>query len=114
MDDTLTVVLAVLASGGLWEFVKTVYTNRKGIRLEDVAENVKEVKSIQRIIADGQIGLLHERLFDTVDYYKKKGSISEARFTYIFNHIYLPYKKLGGNDNADELIEKLRDMIEDR
>ncbi len=114
MEDALTIALAVLASGGLWEFVKTVYNNRKGIRLEDVDANVKEVKSIQRVIADGQIGLLHERLFDSVDYYKKKGSISEARFTYLFNHIYLPYKKLGGNDNADELIEKLRDMIEDR
>ena len=98
--------LAVIAlsAPGFWQYFISplIEKRRKKISPQDAA----------------LIGLLHERLHDEWRYYKKRfdegRGISKARYEYLDEHIYGPYKALGGNSNADEMMKDMFNMIDER
>lgn len=108
-EEIVAIIVALFASQGVWEFFKTVYIDK-----HKPDPQLEELSALIKTMAKGQVGLLHEQIHDLLTYYERKGSISEARYMYIHDHIYKPYRELGGNDNAEELMEKLKDLIEER
>lgn len=65
------------------------------------------------------IGLLHERILDEHEHYKKQwtetgNGISRARYEYIETHILQPYLDLGGNSDATKLVNELKEFIDER
>lgn len=120
-DWVTTILLGILASGGLWAMVQELYRNRKGARMDTLLrQNEMLIEQNEKrdirdaAISAGMVGLLHEKLFDATEHYRKAGHISEARYQYLKKHIFEPYKELGGNDNAEELMEELKSLIDDR
>lgn len=97
--------LVILGAPGFWQYVVSPFIDkrRKKVTPQDAA----------------LIALLHERIYDESEYYQKRfddtgEGISKARFEYIYQHIYQPYRSLGGNADAEKHINKLRDLIDER
>lgn len=65
------------------------------------------------------VGLLHEDLWDASVYYKNRyketgKGISQARYNYLEEYIYGPYRDLGGNADAEDIMKDLHGLIDER
>lgn len=65
------------------------------------------------------IGLLHEDLWNVGVYYRKRHQetgkgISQARYKYIDEYLYGPYKDLGGNADAEDIMADLHSLIDEQ
>ena len=98
-------VIAIFAAPGFWQYFISplIEKRRKNVDPRDAA----------------MIGLLHERLWDEwIKYRNRKEStgkgLSLARFNYLEENIYGPYKALGGNADAEDIMNDLRSLIDER
>lgn len=106
----LAIATALFAAQGFWQYF-----------IAPLVEKVLAVFRPQKISAQDQalIGLLHERILDEREYYKKRyeengEGISRARYDYLMKHILQPYLDLGGNSDAPKLMSELSQYIDER
>lgn len=75
-------------------------------RLIKIMENDR---AKNKAVAQGVESLLRDRIIDTYHKYEKVG-ICPIYAKENIKRLYVPYHKLGGNDVATELVEKLLEM----
>lgn len=84
-------------------------------RLTQLAEDSnEEQKKTQLKLADhGEAiaGLEHDRIIHVGAGHLKEGHITWDEYDDIRKYLYEPYKKLGGNGTAEDIMEKLKGMI---
>lgn len=90
-----------------------------GEQLDNMMHLVKdgndEQKKIQHQLekqGEAIAGLDHDRIVHLGKGYIKKGSISLEEYDDIRKYLYEPYKKLGGNGTAEDVMNRLRTMVE--
>lgn len=90
----VTVISSVLASSGLWAW------------LSKKAEK-KDRKT------DMLIGLAHDRILSLGMFYIDRGWITSDEYENLYNYLYEPYHKLGGNGSAARVMAEV-DKLEIR
>lgn len=98
-------LLVALGAPGFWQYIVSPFIDkhRKKKNPRDMA----------------MIGLLHEDLWDASVYYKNRyketgKGLSQARYNYLEEYIYGPYRDLGGNADAEEIMKDLHGLIDER
>ena len=75
--------------------------------------NEEQKKTQKQITTQGEAiaGLEHDRIVHVGKGYMKSGQISLEDYDDIRRYLYEPYRKLGGNGTAEDVMEKLKEMI---
>ena len=87
----VAILTSLIASTGFWTFLYKVKIN-----------NSKENAML--------IGLGHDRIISLGMEYLKRGYIYEAEYDNLYNYLYVPYKRLGGNGSAERIIEEVKKL----
>lgn len=87
----LPIVLAMLASNGLWALI--------GKRQE---KNNVERKML--------VGLAHDRIIHLGMVYVTRGYITQDEYENLNDYLYQPYEKMGGNGSAKRVMEEVRNL----
>lgn len=84
----LTIVGSVVASSGFWAYIQK--------KMEK-----KDVKTIMLI------GLAHDRIIYLGMSYIERGWITKDEYENLYEYLYQPYEKLGGNGSATRIIKEV-------
>ena len=87
----LTVIGSVLASSGFW-----AYMTRRA-----------EKKDVKR---DMLLGLGHDRIVYLGLLYIERGYITQDEYENLYEYLYIPYEKLGGNGSAKRIMTEVQKL----
>lgn len=87
----LPIVLAMLASNGLWALIG------KRRDKSDVERNML-------------VGLAHDRIIHLGMVYVTRGYITQDEYENLNDYLYQPYEKMGGNGSAKRVMEEVRKL----
>lgn len=87
----IAVISSVLASSGLWACVTKMFDS-------------KDVKT------DMLIGLAHDRITHLGMVYVERGYITQDEYENLYDYLYIPYKKMGGNGSAKRVIDEVNKL----
>ncbi len=92
IQTVLTILCAVLASSGFWAFMQ-----KKAER--KAAENKQMNTETQMLI-----GLAHDRIVYLGMHYIERGYITQDEYENLYEYLYKPYEKMGGNGSAKRIM----------
>jgi hypothetical protein len=95
METWLQIVLAVLASSGLWTGLWTYLQNRR---------DKKDAKT--KMI----LGLGHDRLVFLCMHYIDRGWISSDEYEDLIKYLYTPYIAMKGNGTVEKLMNEVKKL----
>ena len=87
----VSVVIAVIASSGFWAFISKI-SEKKDIRTQVL------------------IGLGHDRIMDLGLKYIDRGWITADEYENLYEYLYKPYEKLGGNGSAKRIMDEVKKL----
>lgn len=96
MDQTVlqmivTIICAVLASGGFWAYMQS----------RDTKNNAQ---------AQMLLGLGHDRIVYLGMKYIERGNITKDEYENLYEYLYKPYSALGGNGSAKKVMEEVNKL----
>lgn len=96
MKDTLIQIAlsifgSVLASSGLWAWIMA-------------RRDRKDAKSVMLV------GLAHDRIVYLGAKYLEKGYVTADEYENLYEYLYKPYEKLGGNGSAQRIMEQVKKL----
>lgn len=91
LQTTLTALISIFASSGFWAWINAKRES-KGART--------------RLL----IGLAHDNILRSGNYYIKRGWISADEFEDLYKYMYEPYKELGGNGMAERILTRIKQL----
>ena len=87
----LTIVCAVIASSGFWAYISKHYEK-------------KDVKT--RML----VGLAHDRILFLGMHYVDRGYITSDEYENLYEYLYQPYEKMGGNGSAKRIMQEVNKL----
>lgn len=87
----LTVVCAVIASSGFWTYIQK-------------RSEKKDVKT--RML----VGLAHDRILFLGMNYVDRGYITSDEYENLYEYLYQPYEKMGGNGSAKRIMQEVNKL----
>lgn len=87
----LTVVCAVIASSGFWTYIQK-------------RSEKKDVKT--RML----VGLAHDRILFLGMNYVERGYITRDEYENLYEYLYRPYEKMGGNGSAKRVMQEVNKL----
>lgn len=87
----LTIVCSVIASSGFWAYI-TKYADRKDVKTEML------------------VGLGHDRIVYLGMVYIERGYITQDEYENLFEYLYKPYEKMGGNGSAKRIMNEVNKL----
>lgn len=91
MQLILTIVGSVVASSGFWAYIQ------KRSERNDVKTQVLK-------------GLAHDRIISLGMRYIERGWITQDEYENLYEYLYKPYKKMGGNGSGDRVMDEVRKL----
>ena len=91
MQMALTVVCAVIASSGFWAYIQK-------------RSEKKDVKT-QMLV-----GLAHDRILFLGMCYIEQGFITRDEYENLYEYLYRPYEKMGGNGSAKRVMQEVNKL----
>ena len=88
LEMTLTVVVAVIASSGFWAFIQRK-AEKKDLKTEML------------------VGLAHDRILFLGMKYIERQWITKDEYENLYEYLYRPYEKLGGNGSAKRIMKEV-------
>lgn len=91
MDPTqviITIFASVMASSGLWAYLQK-RSEKKDVKTELL------------------IGLAHDRIMFLGMSYIERGYITQDEYENLYNYLYKPYEKMGGNGSAKRVMQEV-------
>ena len=98
IQTAVTILCAVLASSGFWAFMQ-----KKAER--KAAENKQTNAEIQMLI-----GLAHDRIVYLGMKYVERDYITQDEYENLYEYLYKPYEKLGGNGSAKRIMTEVNKL----
>lgn len=90
-EQLLTVIITVFASSGFWAFLQYFF-NKKDTRTEML------------------IGLGHDRIVYLGTKYLERGYITPDEYENLYDYLYKPYEKMGGNGSAKRIMDEVKKL----
>lgn len=87
----ITIVCAVIASSGFWAYI-TQRSNSKDVKTEML------------------IGLGHDRILYLGMVYIDRGHITSDEYENLYEYLYKPYEKMGGNGSAKRIMNEINKL----
>lgn len=84
----VTIVCSLIASSGFWAFIA-----KKGARRSDQSDML--------------IGLAHDRIMSLGMYYINRGNITQDEYENLYEYLFKPYERLGGNGSAKRIMKEV-------
>lgn len=110
--NTGQIVVAVIGSTGLWEFVKWligILIKKFGKKKKNLdLQQAQDHKTIE-LLSEASRATLHDRLYYLCTIYIKDGSISAADYENL-QEMYQPYRAMGGNGTVHKLMGQIEQM----
>lgn len=113
IDALLTLLAAVLASGGLWMYAteRLKISNSK----REEAHIAKISLSQQSRISEGLViklllGIAHDRISWLGMSYIKKGWITKEEYENLHDYLFLPYREMGGNGSIARIMAEIEKL----
>ena len=91
VEVILLVVSSILASSGMWAFLSKKL-DKKDIKVEML------------------IGLAHDRIMFLGMSYIERGYITQDEYENLYDYLYKPYEKLGGNGSAKRVMAEVEKL----
>ena len=91
IEMIVTVVCAVFASSGFWALVTSM----------------KEKKDARTLMI---LGLGHDRIIHLCKGFIQQGWISTDDYENLYEYLFIPYEKMGGNGTAKKMMEKVEKL----
>lgn len=91
IQTLITIVGAVLASSGFWTILQ------RKLEKHDVKTELL-------------IGLAHDRIVYLGMVYIEKGYITQDEYENLYEYLYKPYKKMGGNGSAERIMNEVNKL----
>ena len=91
IELAVTVVCAVFASSGFWALMQKI-TDKKDAKTQMI------------------LGLGHDRIVHLCKSYLDQGWIDVDDYENLHKYLYLPYKAMGGNGTAENLMEQVKKL----
>ena len=88
VEVILLIVSSILASSGMWAFLSKKL-DKKDIKVEML------------------IGLAHDRIMFLGMSYIERGYITQDEYENLYDYLYKPYEKLGGNGSAKHVMAEV-------
>ena len=109
MDNATTIIVAVLASSGVWAVVNsiTAYFLERRKKKDD---NGTISKEDFEAVVKGLRGLLYGELENRCSHYIKEGHISAGELNDLRKYYFEPYKSLKGDGTIDRLMERVENL----
>ena len=108
IQAVVSVLTAVLASGGLWSFL----SKKQEIRFEELERKRKEEAEAEEkndVKTKLLVGLAHDRLIYLTNKYLEEGWISSENYENL-TYMYEPYIKGDGNGTVKRNMEKVEKL----
>lgn len=108
IQAVVSVLTAVLASGGLWSFL----SKKQEIRFEELERKRKEEAEAEEkndVKTKLLVGLAHDRLIYLTNKYLEEGWINSDDYENL-TYMYLPYIQGGGNGSVKRNMEKVEKL----
>lgn len=90
-ETIITILCAVIASSGFWACI-TRFSERKDVK------------------TDMLIGLGHDRIICLGMYYIERGYITQDEYENLYEYLYKPYEKMGGNGSAKRVMDEVNKL----
>lgn len=81
----------------------------KLVEAESLAQ--KDMQQEIRWHGDAIAGLEHDRIIHVGEGFIQKGKITLSEYDDINKYLYEPYKKLGGNGTAEDVMDRLKELV---
>lgn len=91
LQMVITIVCSVIASSGFWAYV-TRSADRKDIKTEML------------------VGLGHDRIVYLGMKYIEQGCITQDEYENLYEYLYKPYEKMGGNGSAKRIMNEVNKL----
>lgn len=91
LQTLVTVFCSVAASSGFWAFIQN-----KGTKKDAITQML--------------IGLGHDRIISLGMTYIERKSITQDEYENLYNYLYKPYEKLGGNGSASRIMTEVNKL----
>lgn len=88
LQMALTIVCSVIASSGFWAYIQK-RSERKDVKTQML------------------VGLAHDRIIYLGLIYIERGWITQDEYENLYEYLYKPYEKMGGNGSAKRVIEEV-------
>ena len=90
----ITIVCSVIASSGFWAYI-TRYTELL------IGKDIK---------TELLIGLAHDRIIYLGMAYIERGYVTQDEYENLYDYLYKPYKKMGGNGSAERVMNEVNKL----
>lgn len=91
VEVILLIFSSILASSGMWAFLSKKL-DKKDIKVEML------------------IGLAHDRIMSLGMSYIERGYITQDEYENLYDYLYKPYEKLGGNGSAKHVMAEVEKL----
>lgn len=91
MELFITIVCSVIASSGFWAFIQKI-SDKKDIKTQML------------------IGLGHDRIISLGMTYIDRGWITQDEYENLYEYLYKPYEKMGGNGSAKRIMDEVNKL----
>lgn len=98
VQSVITIICAVLASSGFWAFLQ----RRAERKAAESKQNNVETQML--------IGLAHDRIVYLGMQYVERGYITQDEYENLYEYLYKPYEKLGGNGSAKRIMTEVNKL----
>ncbi len=98
LQTVVTILCSVLASSGFWAFLQK--------RAERKAAESKQTTVETQML----IGLAHDRIMYLGMSYIERGYITSDEYENLYEYLYQPYEKMGGNGSAKRVMTEVNKL----
>lgn len=109
MDNATTIIVAVLASSGVWAVVNSItayFIERR--KQKDNSQNI--TKDEFDAVVKGLRGLLYGELEQRCSHFIQQGKISAGELNDLRKYYFEPYKSLQGDGTIDKLMQRVENL----
>lgn len=91
LEIFVTIICSVIASSGFWAFMQKI-TDKKDVKTQML------------------IGLAHDRIVWLGMQYVDRGWITQDEYENLYEYLYKPYEKMGGNGSAKRIMQAVNSL----
>nr|DAZ21682.1 MAG TPA: holin protein [Caudoviricetes sp.] len=91
LEIFVTIICSVIASSGFWTCMQKI-TDKKDVKTQML------------------IGLAHDRIVWLGMQYVERGWITQDEYENLYEYLYKPYEKMGGNGSAKRIMQAVNNL----